>query len=246
MICRRCIPVSLRRVPLLTTLLGAMWLAGCATPANIGAQQTDSSAAEAYTRLGVAYLERDNLPRAMNALDRALEIAPSHAEALQALALVYQRQGENGLADEHFRQAMKADPGFTRARNNYAAFLYEQNEIARACEQLEYASRDAQYANRAQLFANLGQCYLELGNMEAARASLERASNIDPRNPRSYFMLAELEYSQGHYQRAWPPLQSFLRLAGPSREALSMAIDIADAEGDQSRAADLRRQRDTL
>lgn len=75
--CRRQHP---SRVPMLTVLIGSLWLAGCASSNNHTAQ-TNPAAADAYTQLGVAYLERDNLPRALNALDRALEIAhamPKH------------------------------------------------------------------------------------------------------------------------------------------------------------------------
>ncbi|MWJ27260.1 type IV pilus biogenesis/stability protein PilW [Halomonas sp. ZH2S] len=234
-----------KRTPLLFTLLSALWLSGCAAQAT-PSPGANNNAVEAYTQLGVAYLERDNLSRALNALDRALQLAPTHSEALQAIALVYQRQGESALADEYFQQALRADPNFTRARNNYAAFLYDQARFKQACEQLEKASQDAQYANRTQLFTNLGQCYLALGETEAARTSLQRAQQIDPRNPRSYLMLAELEYSQGHYQRARQPLETFLRLAGPNQMALSMAIDIAHAEGEHAQAADYQRQLDAL
>ncbi|HSP32448.1 MAG TPA: type IV pilus biogenesis/stability protein PilW, partial [Halomonas sp.] len=199
------------------------------------------AAADAYTQLGVAYLERDNLPRALNALDRALEIAPRHAEALQGLALVYQRQGENALADDYFKQAVNAEPDFTRARNNYAAFLYGRGQYDAACEQLEIASQDAQYANRAQLFTNLGQCYLALEDFDKARARLQRAQRIDPRNPRGYLMLAELEYSQGNYPQAWAPLQTYFQLAEPDQAALEMAVDIANARGEHSAAAEYQR-----
>ncbi|MFW7344235.1 tetratricopeptide repeat protein, partial [Pollutimonas sp. H1-120] len=89
----------------------------------------------AYAQLGVAYLERDNLPRALSALDRALELDARHPEALQAIALVYQQQGERDLANRYFQQALSASPSFTRARNNYAAFLYQQGRYPEACEQ---------------------------------------------------------------------------------------------------------------
>lgn len=228
------------RVPLLTVLIGSLWLAGCASSNNL-TPQANPAAADAYTQLGVAYLERNNLPRALNALDRALEIAPRHAEALQALALVYQRQGESALANDYFQQAVDAEPDFTRARNNYAAFLFGQNQFNAACEQLEIASEDAQYANRAQLFTNLGQCYLTLEEFDKARARLERAQSIDPRNPRGYLMLAELEYSQGNYTQAWAPLQTYLQLAEPDQAALKMAVDIAHARGEHDVAADYQR-----
>ncbi|MCE8017825.1 type IV pilus biogenesis/stability protein PilW [Halomonas sp. MCCC 1A17488] len=214
-----------RRLPLVAMAVVSLWLSGCASQSG---QQADADPAEAFTELGMAYLERGNLPRAMAALNRALERDPEDPEALQAMAIVYQRQGEREQADEMFRQAIAADPGSSRARNNYAAFLYEHGQTRRACEQLEIASRDTRYANRAQLFANLGQCRWELGEIEQARHSLERARSLDPRNPRSYFTLAALELEQGDPERARQQLEIFVGLAGMTPDARALAQQIAD------------------
>jgi type IV pilus assembly protein PilF len=226
---------------MLTVLVSTLWLAGCASLSDTPSEN-QPEAANAYTQLGVAYLERDNLSRALNALDRALEIDPNHPEALQALALVYQQQGETALAGEHFQKALDAAPDFTQARNNYAAFLYQQTDYQRACEQLEKASQDAQYVRRAQLFTNLGQCYTAQEEIDRARASFTRAQQIDPRHARSYLLLAELEFSQGNTSQAWPPLQTFMQLAAPNREALELATEIANAHGEFDKAADYQRQ----
>ncbi|MBZ5487141.1 type IV pilus biogenesis/stability protein PilW [Halomonas aquamarina] len=236
--CRRFDPF---RAPILAVLLSSVWLAGCATSSSSPVKASDD-ATDAYTRLGVAYLEQANLPRAHTALTRALELDPQHAKALQALALVYQQQGDVELAHAYFSKALDAEPDFTRARNNYAAFLYQQGQISAACEQLELASEDTQYANRAQLFTNLGQCYLALDEIDKARGHLARAQRIDPRDPRGYLTLAELEFSQGNYESARPPLQTYLQLAGPNQAALEMAKDIARATGDDALAADYQRQ----
>ena len=226
------------RLPTMALLLGSLWLAGCATqPQGLAGSEREASPAVAHTQLGIAYLERDNLQRAMGALDRALAIAPNDPEALQAMAMIYQRQGERQLADETFRRALSANRDFTRGRNNYAAFLYDQGRIREACEQLELASNDAQYPARAQLFANLGQCQRELGDLEAARQSLERAQSIDPRNPRSYFTRAELEYAAGNHELAQQQIDTLIRLAGPNPEALRLARQIAEARGDRASAA---------
>nr|WP_298250018.1 type IV pilus biogenesis/stability protein PilW [uncultured Halomonas sp.] len=233
---RLCLP---GRVSLpLVALLGGLWLTGCATQTQgIAGGGNDASPTAAYTRLGVAYLERNNLPRAMGALDRALEISPDDPEALQAMAMVYQRQGEASLADETFRRALTADTDFTRARNNYAAFLYARGRVGEACAQLERASADTQYPHRARLFANLGQCHRELGELQEARRSLRRAQAIDPRAPRSYFTLADLEYAENNLAQARTQIEAFMRLAGPRPEALRLASDIARAQGDGATAA---------
>ncbi|GHE21882.1 type IV pilus biogenesis/stability protein PilW [Halomonas urumqiensis] len=225
------------RLPTLAVLLGSLWLAGCATQQQGLTGRDEVNPADAYTQLGVAYLERDNLQRAMAALDRALTIDPNDAEALQAMAMVYQRQGESQLADDSFKRALAADSDFTRARNNYAAFLYDQGRVREACEQLEQASQDPQYPNRAQLFANLGQCQQELGDSQAARRSLARAQDIDPRSARSYYALAMLEHAAGNHDRAQQQLDTYIRLAGPNISALRLAREIAQARGDRDAVA---------
>ncbi len=218
----------------MAALLSVAWLSGCASQAT----STEEGAApdDAYTQLAAAYLERDNLPRAISALDRALELNPEHAEALQLMAMVHQRQGEASLADDYFQRALQADGDFTRTRNNYAAYLFGQGHTAKACHQLELASEDTQYPNRALLFNNLGQCQRELGNLNAARHSLMRAQSIDARNPNSYFALAEIEYAQGNYSRSWEQLQSFIGLVGVTPESRRLASHIAAARGDDDTA----------
>jgi len=226
---------------LITMLLIMLWLSGCASNTGLTSQQ-QPEAANANTRLGVAYLERNNLPRALNALTRALEIAPGHVEALQALALVYQQQGEMALANTYFKKALQEAPDFTQARNNYAAFLFAQGDYTRACDQLETASEDAQYPRRSQLFSNLGQCYIAQNNIDQARTALQRAQQIDPRYAQSYYLLAKLEFSQGNLSQAWQPLQTYLQLATPNQEALEMAVDMANSRGETAMAADYQRQ----
>lgn len=70
-----------------------------------------------------------------------------------------------------------------------------------------------------------------MGDTAAARTSLERAQSIDPRHPRSYFTLAELELASGNLERAQRQLEGFMRLAGSTPAAQALARDLADAGG---------------
>ncbi|WP_136247992.1 type IV pilus biogenesis/stability protein PilW [Halomonas borealis] len=221
-------PHGSRQLSVTVVLASVLWLTGCATRPGVTAPQTDTGEpVAAYTRLGTAYLERNNLPRALSALDRALELDADAPEALQAMAIVYQRQGETSLAGETFRRALEAAPELTQARNNYAAFLYDQGRIREACQQLERATADTQYANRAQLFTNLGQCQRRRGDTQAARESLRRAQRIDPRRANSYLRLAQLEYDQGRYALAEQQLQGYRRRAGATPAAQRLSEDLA-------------------
>ncbi|GHC16348.1 type IV pilus assembly protein PilF [Aidingimonas halophila] len=199
----------------LVALLSMAWLSGCASHSSSGSPyDAGLQPAEAYTRLGVAYLAQHSNRRAMQALDHALDLAPNDPEALQAIAIGYQRQGENQLAEQHFQRALEVDSHYTRARNNLAAFLYEQGRIAEACRQLERASTDTDYAGRARLFANLGKCQHELGEIDEARRSLARAQSIDPGLATSYRLLARLEQAQGNHEQAAMQRQRYIQLTG--------------------------------
>lgn len=239
---RRC----LRFLPqLCAILLGVLWLSGCATATRDGQVPPNfDQALKLNIAMGIEYMEQGNLSRAQTKIDRALQIDPQAPSALQAQALLYQRQGENVLAERFFERALAVDSDFTRARNNYAAFLYAQGRIEASCAQLERATQDLKYDNRAQLFANLGLCQQKLGNLEAARASLARAQAIDPRNARSYLELARVHHAQGNDDRAWEQLESYMRLAGTTPESLRLAQQIARARGDEAAAAFYSRQRD--
>lgn len=233
-------------IRLCAVTVGTLWLSGCVTtPMDQSAVTKDlDRALQLNVAMGIEYMEQGHLRRAQSKLDRALEIDAKAPEALQAQALLYQRQGESALADRFFIRALEEAPRFTRARNNYAAFLFDQGRTEDACNQLEQATRDLKYDNRAQLFTNLGICQRELGNLDAARHSLERAQAIDPRNARSYLTLAQINHTQGNDERAWEQLQTFIRLAGLSPESLRLAHQVASARGDTVSAAFYSRQLD--
>ena len=226
------------------TLFSLLWLSGCAisTQREAGNSANPDQATDYNVALGIAYLEQGNLPRAQAKLDKALAMAPNQPEALQAQALLYQRQGKIGLANDYFIRALSSDSQFTRARNNYAAFLYAQGQVDDACKQLQLATQDSQYLHRAQLYTNLGRCHRHLGDLEDARQNLLRAQAIDPRHARSYLVLAEIDYMQGEIDQAWEQLQSFIRLAGNTSASLHLAQQIASTRGDDAGAAFYSRQ----
>ncbi|MCA0975599.1 tetratricopeptide repeat protein [Halomonas denitrificans] len=227
------LPHCLRIVVMsLAIVLPAASLSGCAVPVT----DTEHTPATAYRDLGEAYLRQDNLPRALAALDKAYQLDAADPVTLQALALAHQRQGETHLAAQFFQDALEKDPNFTRARNNYAAFLYDRGQTREACDQLDQASHDIHYAHRAQLFANLGRCRWDLGQIEEARAALQRSQQIDDQLAASHLILADLEYAQGNLMRARSQLDRFVSLAGWNSAARRLAADLGNAEGYRSPA----------
>ena len=204
-------------------LLAVMTLSSCVSHGSSTQGPSEESPTTAYTQLGMAYLQRDDLERAQQAFVRAIDLSANDPDALQGLALIYQRQGETASADQYFQRALNARSPFTQARNNYAAFLFSQNKIPQACEQLEQATTDLRYERRAQLFTNLGQCRQRQGDSAAALASYQRALQLEERLPRAWLGLAEVQYQQQRLDAARASLEHYVRLAGQNDESLQLS-----------------------
>ena len=122
------------RAALLLVLTGL--LAGCVSSGTVDPLKTDQGrreARDAYIQLGIGYLQQGAAGRAKTPLRKALEIDPRSADAHAALALVFQTEMENDLADKHYREALSARKD-ARILNNYGSFLFEQKRYAEAME----------------------------------------------------------------------------------------------------------------
>jgi len=73
------------------------------------------------------------------ALEQAIQIDPNMAEAHNQLGYLASRAGETASAEEHFRLAVRASPGFAKAWVNLAATLYLESKLPEAKEAVQRA-----------------------------------------------------------------------------------------------------------
>ncbi|MDX1695944.1 MAG: type IV pilus biogenesis/stability protein PilW [Ketobacteraceae bacterium] len=225
------------------TVTATILLSACVTvegPSSLKRNKDPDKAVELYTKLGVKYLQKRDMENASRTLQRAYEIDPDSPLVNNALALFYTVENEPEQVVKHYEAALEEDPGFSVARNNYAAYLYEQGRYQDAIRQLEVAVKDFQYGRRFQSYENLGLCYLELGNKEAAEKAFKRALELNPRLPRSLINMADLSFQQGDYQAAATYLMQLDRLGvKPSARKLWLEIQISRMRGDKNKLASL-------
>jgi type IV pilus assembly protein PilF len=110
---------------------------------------------------------------------------------------VYQSTGEYELAEENFEKALSVNPSFSRARNNFAAFLFSQQRYKEAAKELEIVVKDSLYSGRPLAFVNLGLCRVQLFDPEGAEAAFVRALAMDRTNAIALVELAILRYEAG-------------------------------------------------
>lgn len=218
------------------TLVSLLLLLGCSAQPERRYQSEPAIAnsVSSYVQLGFAYLERANKVRAKRAFVKALSLDETAGEALHGMALIYQQEGELGLAERYFRQALAENAQFSVVRNNYAAFLYDQGRYRQACEQLTRTVRDTLYINRARAFENLGRCRLQLKQTLKAEAAFKRALQLDRNSGLALLELATLKQTQNHPLDAWGYLRQHFKVAKASERSLMLGIRLAEQLGKEA------------
>ncbi|MDP3813559.1 type IV pilus biogenesis/stability protein PilW [Pseudomonas sp.] len=223
-------------------LVIASLLVGCVSTGNVDPMKTDKGrdeARDAYTQLGLGYLQRGATERAKVPLKKALELDPSNADAHAALALVFQIEMEPKLADEHYRKALSQRGGDARLLNNYGSFLFEQKRYDEAFERYQQAAQDNLYPERSRVFENLGLTSLKLQQRDQAKTYFERSLRLNSRQPRALLEMAVLSYEDKDYVPARSYYESYKALSEQNARSLLLGTRLARIFEDRDNAASL-------
>lgn len=215
-------------IRLLVVIAFSALLSACVTEVTNPPNQPASPEKQVQTLvdLGVGYIRNGEYGRAKDNLNRALSIDPDSAKVHNAFGLVFQLEGETTLADMHYRKAVK-DKTFTRAINNYGAFLYAQGRFREAIDQLKVAGEDQFYQNRPQVYENLGVAYLQLGETSNAEASFFRATQLNPGQGRALLEMAEMRFDQNNYVEARDYYRRHVSSSSQSARSLWLCVRVA-------------------
>ena len=86
--------------------------------------------AAALDGLGCVELHRGNLKEARIFFEQAHETNPEYHKALAHMAMIDEIEGRSVRARQLYEKYLSLAPDDVRVRNNYAAFLYDQQEVA--------------------------------------------------------------------------------------------------------------------
>jgi len=128
---------------------------------------------EALTNLGLVEMQRGNLTRAKLLFERARRINADLAQPHHALGVVAERERRPDVASEHYREALRVNPGFGPSRANLARMLFAAARYHEAREQFARLVEvdPALLAGRT----GLAETLLQLGREAESDAVLERA-----------------------------------------------------------------------
>ncbi len=183
--------------------------------------ERDPNYALSYVGLADAYFVQvqyagvpanETLPKAREAIDKALQIDRSLPEAHVSLAAVHQAQWQWAEAEEEFKRAISLNPNYPTAHHWYATYNMARRrfdislkEISRAME-LDPLSP---IIGTSKAFVHLLQ-----ENPETAIEECKRVIEIDPNFPSAYHHLGWAYLKQRQYAEATAAFERAVELSG--------------------------------
>jgi tetratricopeptide (TPR) repeat protein len=157
--------------------------------------KTDTTLETAYYFLGETYMKLKRPQDAINALEAALAITPTDADALYQVGLAYQSVGQPEKALERYQQATRLVPDFTEAytgmiesyttlgKPDYVAFArgmqaFSLKDYKTAQTHLVFATKAL--PNFSPAFLGLGLTYEKTDRLDLALDAVNRALLLNP------------------------------------------------------------------
>ncbi len=162
---------------LLIVFTGLFFLTGCSLTAS---QKYNIEAANINAKLGLAYLQQNNIELAKIKLSTAYEQAPVDAKVNEALGYFFSITGEPILAEKYYLYAIKQTAKKGSIWHNYGLFLYQQNRYREALKHFLLAAKDISYLSVAKAYADASGAALKLGQNNLAQQYCKSAVMHDP------------------------------------------------------------------
>jgi len=170
-----------------------------------------------YHNLGEAYLQKNNLDKALENINKAISLEPD--ENLRVLSylnqgLIFKRQRNWPDALKAYNKVVALRPGYAKAYNNIGTIFIEVTDYDHAIANFDKAIELDR--NFAFAYNNRGKAYLLKGDVDSALRDIEQSIRLDPTNAHAYLNRARAYVKKDDKNKARADFQTVLTL---SREA---------------------------
>jgi len=180
----------------------------------------DPSFALGYVGLADAYVSQEHysgmasketLPRARAAVDRALAIDNSLAEAHTTSAAIYQREWRWAETQDELKRAISLNPNYPTAHHFYAYYLYIRRQFDDAAREISRAHELDPLS--PVISENLSMVELLKGNVDSAIEQGEKTIALDPKFADAHYVLAFAYLKRGRAPEATAEFQKAVELS---------------------------------
>ena len=176
---------------------------------------------EAWVNLGYVELARGNFEQARHDFLRARNLNQDLAAPHHALGLLADEQGRGAEAEQHYRAALKVDPGFAPSRANLARRLFARGQYENAREQFERLMEVAPDATEG--WVGDAEALRQLGRPSQAEAVVARAMERFGDVPALRLLRAREQVERGEWQEAETLLAPLAGSADSARASAAWA-----------------------
>lgn len=190
---------------------------------------------EAIVNLGLTELSRGNHERARALFSKARNLNADLPHPHHGLGVLASKTGQAAEASEHFREALRVDPGFAPARANLARSYFDAAMLEDAREQFLRLTEVAPRDDRGP--AGLVETLLRLGRRREAREVLRAALERVGATPALRLLAARSRLEAGAIDEARAGLGALASVPSPVRASALAWLAIADLAANDPRAA---------
>jgi type IV pilus assembly protein PilF len=229
-------------VRLVALLFAGAVLTGCASTGvqddaagDLGAPK--ESPADLYVQLAVEYLKDGQIETALARIKKGLDADNKNAQAHNVIALIYQRLGQEKLAEKHFREAARLAPKDPYVLNAWGGFLCDRGDFAEAQREFDKALENPLYATPWVALTNAGICAKRAGDRGRAEEKFRRSLSINAAFGPTLLQMAQLDYERDNYKSARTYLERFFKASRPTPQSLLLAVRVERKIGSRKRAS---------
>ena len=164
----------------------------------------------AWNNLGILSAREGNTDEAIGFFQKALELNPEHAVALQNLGNAYRQKKDWDAARKTLEHALTLNPEDAEANYGLGMVYAQLNDTGRAYEYLQkaLAARPAY----PEALNNLGILYLRTGRAEEAKKNFAESMRVAPGFEQAYLNLARVYAIEGDKAKARATLEELLKV----------------------------------
>jgi type IV pilus assembly protein PilF len=219
-------------------VLLACTLAACVTNTKDGGkplkgEDPQHTAAKYNVQLGTAYLQQGNYPLAKEKLERSLKQNPRDPDVHTSLALMYDRTGDQKLADRHYREALRLAPDKPAVINNYAVYLCKSGRVDEGVERFKAVAASKFYQTPEVALTNAGVCLRSAKRLDEAEQKFIAAIRARPNYGDATVQLATLYVERARVPDARAVVDTYLNAFKPNPDVLLAAVGVARAAKDR-------------
>jgi len=192
----------------------------------------DPKSVEDHLLLGRLYRLNNDLVKAENEFKTAVKIQPDSEEAVTALSILYNEEGDTSRALE----VLNTFPEGARSAKLYSAlgYTYEQTKSYKSAIEAYQKAVDLDHDNLDSV-RGLAQNLMNDGQPDAALVQYKVIAEADPSDAQTYMRIAEIYRRNGKYDEA---LESLKKASAIVPESLELKYNMAVIEEAQGKYDD--------